>query len=301
MTVTAQPNSPLVSVLMPTYNRSALLKLAIESVLAQTFTDYELLIVDNCSTDDTASVVGGFADSRIVYHRHDRNVGAVLNYNRALRLAKGKYIYTFSDDDLMWPENLAKKVAVLEEHPNVGLVHSSINTINVDGEETWGHWATLHKEWDLVISEPVMKRPINFNTLYYNWIYISMPTVMFRRQLVEEHRLEFNNQLKYLVDWDLWLKLAMYCDFYCINEALVSYRRHSNNESGILNLSAQIHFAELMISKMSLYTLLGKESDGAEQEYAKAHKATLAQIKWLKPDNKLLRPVKNLVKAITRK
>ena len=96
----------LVSVIMPTYNCGRFIAESIRSVIAQTYTNWELIIVDDCSTDDTAERVAGFDDPRISYQRNTRNMGAALTRNKALREAQGRYIAFLDADDVWAPEKL---------------------------------------------------------------------------------------------------------------------------------------------------------------------------------------------------
>jgi glycosyltransferase involved in cell wall biosynthesis len=242
---------PTVSILIPTYNRRDMLKEAVASVLAQGYTDYEIIIADNCSTDDTETVVAAFDDSRIKYHKNAQNVGAVHNYNRALHLATGKYLYLFSDDDVMLANNLALKVTVLEQYPQVGMVHSNLHEIAEDGVVfSEGHWASRTNIWHRLQGEPLMPAQECYSLLYNGGNFISMPSAMVRKSLLDEHKLEFNNQLRFLIDWDLWLKLAVFSDFYFLKDPLIHYRHHKQNEA---KLVAQNHyFQELVLIKLSL-------------------------------------------------
>ena len=106
--------TPKVSVCIPTYNRPDFLRQAIESVLAQTFSDYELIISDNASEDSTTDLISSFKDRRIIYIRKEKNIGAIDNFNSCLAAAKGEYITIFHDDDIMLPDNLAFKVEALD-------------------------------------------------------------------------------------------------------------------------------------------------------------------------------------------
>ena len=121
---------PTVTVGIPTYNRAMWLKESIESVLAQTHSDFQLLICDNASEDETPEVVESFADPRIRYVRSDRNVGMIENFNRVIQLAETDFLLILPDDDVLYPEHLHSAVAVLEQYPNVGVVHTSYDVID---------------------------------------------------------------------------------------------------------------------------------------------------------------------------
>ena len=241
---------PTVSVLVPTYNRSEFLKLAIESILRQDYDDYEIVITDNCSTDNTAEVVNGFKDNRIKYYRNLVNVGATRNYNRALQMATGKYIAIFSDDDVMLPGNLAAKVRVLDQNITVGLVQSNTREIDAQGNVINGKhsqgWNS--RIWSELTGNPFMSGKRAHEILYNEWNFVSMPTVMTRKNLLDNNKIEFNNQLTYIPDWDMWMKLSQHGDFYFIEEPLIQIRTHGNNESSLS--TGQILFQERVISKL---------------------------------------------------
>lgn len=117
-------HTPKVTVVITTYNRSGLLPRAVDSVLAQTYTDYEVIIVDDCSSDDTQDVIAGFDDPRIRSFRHDRNMGQSAAQNTGILNAKGEYVAFLDDDDEYLPVNLEARVHRMEKaSPEVGLVY----------------------------------------------------------------------------------------------------------------------------------------------------------------------------------
>ena len=129
-------DAPRVSVIIPTRNRAVLLPRAVNSVLAQTYADFELLIVDDCSTDDTPAVIAAFADPRVRALRHDANRGQSAAVNTGLANARGEFVAFLDDDDEFTPDSLAARVAALEAAPpEVGLVYGWIDVIDdVTGE-----------------------------------------------------------------------------------------------------------------------------------------------------------------------
>ena len=106
----------LVSIIMPTYNCGRFIKESIDSVLAQTYTDWELLIVDDCSTDDTTDVVASFKDPRIHYQCNEHNSGAAVTRNTALRMAKGRWVAFLDSDDLWLPNKLETQIAFMDKN-----------------------------------------------------------------------------------------------------------------------------------------------------------------------------------------
>jgi glycosyltransferase involved in cell wall biosynthesis len=126
---------PKVSVGLPVYNGSRFLAESIEAIRAQSYENFELIVSDNCSTDDTAEIAREYAalDPRIRYVRNDRNLGAAANFNRTFELARGEYFKWAADDDLCTPDFLERCVGVLENDPSVILVHPLTELINPDG------------------------------------------------------------------------------------------------------------------------------------------------------------------------
>ena len=143
--ITTSPlaSPPTVSIGLAVYNGENYLALAIESVLAQTFTDFELIISDNASTDHTPEICAEYAakDNRIRYHRNSSNIGATRNENLTFAMSRGKYFRWLGHDDLCAPDQLAACVAVLESDPTVVLCHSEVVEIDDDGNRTGtGSW-----------------------------------------------------------------------------------------------------------------------------------------------------------------
>jgi glycosyltransferase involved in cell wall biosynthesis len=218
--------TPIVSVCIPTFNRAALLRQTIESVLSQSFRDFELIVVDNASADNTESVVKSFDESRLTYVRNATNIGSRGNWNRCLTLARGKYISIFPDDDLMMPDNLAVKTDVLSQHPRVGLVHSKYHLIDSEGRITrsntnWGHG--LDRDADAIEhGQDVLK------TMLLSYNVVNAPTVLLRRECYD--RLGgFTNHLWTAFDWEYWMRIAVYFDIAFIARPLIKWRIHSGS------------------------------------------------------------------------
>ena len=125
-------NTPLVSICIPTYNRPELLERAVRSCLAQTFTDFEVIITDNSDNDASRDLVTRLADPRIRYYKNETNVGPWANGNRAAALATGRHIKFLMDDDLIKPEFLARTVEALEKHPSAGVAMAPMDIIDAE-------------------------------------------------------------------------------------------------------------------------------------------------------------------------
>lgn len=217
--------TPTVSVCIPTFNRAGMLREAIASVLGQTWQDFELIICDNASEDETEAVVKSFADKRIAYHPVAQNIGQRANWNRCLSLASGRYTALFFDDDMMMADNLAEKVAVLEKHPEVGLVHSKYHIVDRDGamlEANTNKATAGHRESDTQESG----RGVLATLLKHNFIHES--TVIFRRDCYQQLG-GFTDRLTLAFDWEYWLRIASSYDVAFIAKPLVKWRKHSGS------------------------------------------------------------------------
>lgn len=280
---------------MPTYNRAFYLKEALISVLNQSFEEFEIILINNASTDNTEEVIKEFSDSRIRYHLNNKNIGAAKSHAKALRFCRGEYIYIFSDDDIMEVDNLKLKVAALNENPGVCLVHSACITINSLGTEEGEHYTKSHIQWRNAQSGPILDKNICHSLLMNTGFFLIFPTIMVRASVLEEHGIEFNNQLKYCIDWDFCAKLSLFGDFYYIEDKLIRYRLHANNETKSLN--REIWFVELFIMKLSLYSQFNADSFETSH-IVKIYKATLYQISWAFNDL-ALRPYKDFLKEMS--
>lgn len=195
-----------VSIIMPAYNSARFIRHAVESVLAQTYTDWELLIVDDCSSDNTEQVVSAIKDPRIRYMRNEQNMGAASTRNRALRQAEGRYIAFLDSDDLWTPDKLEKQIAFMKQH-DYAFTFANYQIIQEDGTPT----------------NKVLHMPLSLS--YHQYLKntaIGCLTVVIDKQ--KTGYFEMPN-IKSSHDMALWL-LIMKRGFkaYAIPECLASYR-----------------------------------------------------------------------------
>jgi glycosyltransferase involved in cell wall biosynthesis len=133
-----QGDPPAVTIGMPVYNGAKYIEAALDSILAQTYTDFELVISDNASTDATEEICRRYAqaDGRIRYSRNPKNLGAAANYNRLIHLARGRYFRHAAHDDILAPTNIERCVEILDRNPDVVLVYPRMTIMNAAGEPT---------------------------------------------------------------------------------------------------------------------------------------------------------------------
>lgn len=211
-----------VSVLIPSYNNAHFLSELIDSILSQSFQDFEIIICDDCSTDDSVKVVRKYTDPRIRFFRNRKNLGIVANMNRCISLAMGQYIYLIGSDDVMYPTNLEKKVKFLNTHSDVGLVCSNIDIINEEGTRVGGIWSSLPKE------DTVFEQKIFFKRLMIEGNFICHPSVLLRKRCHEMQGL-YDARFPSCQDYAFWGKLSLHYKLGYIAEPLIGYRWHSNN------------------------------------------------------------------------
>lgn len=125
---------PTVSVCIPAYRAERHIGETIRSVLASTFEDFEVVVTDDASPDDTVEVVNGFSDARVRLERNPANLGIAGNWDRSVSLARGRYVKVLCDDDLIYPDCLSRQVAGLDDHPEVALVSGQRDIISEDGQ-----------------------------------------------------------------------------------------------------------------------------------------------------------------------
>lgn len=168
---------PKVTVLMPVYNGERFLRPAIESILNQTFTDFELLIINDGSTDSSDAIIRSYSDPRIVYRVNERNVNLAQTLNKGTELARGKYIARMDSDDISLPRRLEKQVWFLDTHPEIALLGTGCAQINE---------ANRRLRYFRMPSHPLV---IRWKIIFLNCFIHS--SVMFRKQALEKRRLSY--------------------------------------------------------------------------------------------------------------
>jgi len=211
--------NPWVSIITPTFNRSGYLRQAIASVLAQTFTDFEIIIVDDGSTDDTSTAVASFGSEQIVYLRQ-QNAGRSIARNRGLAEARGQYIAFLDDDDLYLPQKLAAQASHLDNHPEIGLVAGGSQIISADG--------TLIRDSQTLQKPPELALP---GCLYACPLLTC--SVLLRRNWLDALDHWFDPAMDRAEDTDLWIRLLLAgCRMAWMPDVVSAYRQHGSNSQG---------------------------------------------------------------------
>ena len=207
---------------MPVYNSAKYLKEAIDSILNQTFNDFEFLIIDDVSTDNSLKIIKSYNDDRIRIIINTSNEGQSYSMNLGLKNSRGKYIAIMHSDDISLPYRLEKQLLYMEANNNIGVCGSWIELIG----ENKGI-LQLETENDLI----KIKLFTNQN--------LAHPSVMIRKHVLKKYNLYYNTEFIIAQDYDLWVKMFRYCSFANLDEPLIRYRTHNNQES-IINIDRSI-------------------------------------------------------------
>jgi glycosyltransferase involved in cell wall biosynthesis len=214
------PQPPKVSVCIPTYRGEATIGAAIDSVLAQSFTNFELIVIDDGSPDDTCAIVERFTDPRLVYLRNERNLGPQGNWNRCLEVAQGKYFKLLPHDDLLHTNCLERQVAVLDDDRNerIALVFSARDVLGPDGSVLTrrgypgGHEGVIDGS---VVMRSCVRRGTNL---------IGEPGGVLYRKSLADRIGAFDATNPYVIDLDYWFRLLAHGDAYFCADSLASFR-----------------------------------------------------------------------------
>jgi glycosyltransferase involved in cell wall biosynthesis len=216
-----------VSVIIPAYNRSAYLGEAIQSVLDQTFQDFELIVIDDGSTDNTKEIVKGFLDTRVRY-LYQENSGVSSARNMGIKAANGEYIAFLDSDDIWLPENLELKVNLLDSRPDVGLVCSDAYVVDNSTKATFGRFWGKNRFKYSGNPRKVTRHPLK--DLLYRNCFIMPQATMIRSQVFTAVG-GFDESLPTSEDWDLFVRIVQRFPIEVIDTPLLKIRRHSTSLS----------------------------------------------------------------------
>jgi glycosyltransferase involved in cell wall biosynthesis len=217
---------PIVSVIIPSYNHERYVGECIQSVLNQTFQDFEIIITDDGSTDRTVEVIEGFTDPRIKLFKHAGNKGTPVAANHCIRHATGKYVAALGSDDAWYPKKLELQVKYLDEHPDLAVVFSKVDWVDPSGNI-------------IPDAQNPYKDLFNVqNRTRFEWLRLffehgnclNHPSSLMRKHCLEEVGY-LNPLLQGLHDFDLWIRTCFRYDILIMEEALVRYRWMSDHSN----------------------------------------------------------------------
>ena len=226
-----------ISIILPVYNAEKYISQTLDSIINQSFSDYELIIIDDGSTDDSSKIINNYRDDRIKYYKNIKNSGIVFSLNRGLEIASSEYIARIDSDDICLKDRLLHQFEFLEANKNVGVCSCNIKYIDASGNE------------GEIIKMPLSSDETKINFLFGNPII--HPASMFRRELALRVG-GYTVGMEPAEDYDFWLKLSEICDIQNINEVLLKYRVHSTNYSKIKRNEYDQKFSAIFKKKNKL-------------------------------------------------
>lgn len=196
-----------ISVISAVYNSEAYLREAVESVLNQRFRDFEWIIVNDCSTDNSIAIIESYQDPRIRILHNEKNQGLAASLNKAIQHSQGEYLLRMDTDDICRPDRFEKQVAFMEQHPEISIA---------------GSWVQLFGEWKGTWKTARTYEEIKVRLLFNS--ALAHPSVIMRRKDMLENGLTYNEELRKAQDYDLWVRAAEKVKLANIPEVLLEYR-----------------------------------------------------------------------------
>lgn len=218
------PEDILLSVVMPTHNDAEYLRQAIDSILSQTFSQFEFIIVNDGSTDDTEEIIRSYSDSRIRYFANEVNMGNAYTRNVGMSKARGRYIAIMDSDDISPPDRFKLQMQFLEKHPDIDILGGAV--------EFFDEKVSYIKQFP---SNPEYTKAFLF---FKNAMF--QPAVMLRREAWEKYKLAYDPARENMEDYDLWFKAAMAGAKLCsMEQVLLKYRISESQLSHTSNLEGR--------------------------------------------------------------
>ena len=221
-------NKPLISVILPVYNAELYVSESIQSILNQTYTNFELIVINDGSTDRSEECILEFKDERIRYFKNQTNLELIDTLNLGLELVQGEYIARMDADDIANPLRFEKQVTILNQFPEYGIVGSFAELIG----DASGDLRYVEEDQD-----------IRYALLTHNPFIHS--TVMIKSSFIVNKGLRFEKNKLHVEDYDLWIRILTYTKGIIIPESLIKYRIHSNQVSSIYKELQELNTLEL--------------------------------------------------------
>ncbi len=209
---------PLISVILPVYNAELYLQEAVTSILQQTYTHFELLLINDGSTDNSEKISLAFKDERIIYIKNETNLGLIATLNKGIDLAKGEYVARMDADDIALPNRFKEQIAAFQKYSDALVVTSDYYSLR----------GTKKTKIDNRHLSEGLKATLLFATCFCH------PTVMIKNKFAELN-LFYNSTSKHVEDYKLWMDLSFHGNFYNVEKPLLLYRSHSQQVSVLHN------------------------------------------------------------------
>lgn len=206
------------NIVMPVYNGEKHLSTSVDSILAQTFTDFKLIAVDDCSTDASLAILHSYRDKRIVVVENHRHRGIAAALNQGLALTDGELLFRMDADDVSLPQRLQRQIDFMRENPQIAVCGSDTDLIDGCGNII-GHRNTKKGDQRIKIA------------LFLGETSLAHPAVVIRNSILKAHRIQYSEDCPYAEDYELWCRCSTFSTYENIPEALLQYRHHSESVS----------------------------------------------------------------------
>lgn len=226
-----------ISIVMPVYNSEKYLSTAVESILSQTFSDFTLIAVDDCSTDDSLAILRSYRDKRIQIMENFRHKGIARVLNEGLNYAKGDLIFRMDADDISLPQRLQRQVDFMENHPQVFACGSDTDLIDERGQII-GHRNTQKGDQCIKIA------------LFLGETSIAHPSVVMRASTMKTHQLKYSENYLYAEDYELWCRCSTFGVYENIPETLVQYRHHDKSVSKAFDIPQRLSARQILTTHL---------------------------------------------------
>ena len=214
----------MISIVTASYNYANFIKETIQSVLNQTYTDWEMIIVDDCSSDNSVEIIKSYNDERIKLYINEENLGLSKTIQKGIKKACGDWIVFLESDDYITPDYLEKKIQIAEKYPSVNLIFNDCEFFG-DEKKVFDFNAVLKRTRKILNQN---KYPFNmFYYFYHSNKIFTFSAVMAKKE--DLLKINYEPKLDYLLDWHLWIQMAYLGEFYFINEKLTYWRLHNNS------------------------------------------------------------------------
>ncbi len=216
---------PKISALMPAYNAAQYIRATIDSVLSQTEQDFELLIINDGSTDDTEKIVREYDSPKIIYHTNPQNFGIAKTYNRTMQLARGKYLAIAESDDISHPQRFEVQARWLDENPTIGVVNAQVKTFS--GEPPILATINAGSVKPTETAPQLCARVLHYGAL------INHQVIMYRADTLRQHNMTYDERFVVAFDTDFFMRITQVTDLINLDCELLAYRLHTHNTSAI--------------------------------------------------------------------
>lgn len=231
---------PLVSILLPAYNAEKFIANAVNSMLDQTYSNIEIIVINDGSTDSTEKIVLEFKDPRVILHNNDGNIGLIATLNKGIDLCNGKYIARMDADDISYPERIKLQVNKMESDSSIGICGTAFDQYSAN---------TLYKSHEIRPDYPLDNDTIQVNLLHH--IRLCHGTAIFKKEVLEKFK--FDSDYSHAEDFELWTRIQDEYQMANIPESMYCVYQHGDNVSIVHNDTQSNNTIKIIANQLSKF------------------------------------------------